>query len=438
MVEQEQVSPKVQLLSRINKKLDYRNGQMEELGRTYFDRWRAFTDSKTALAESLGWDHNYDPTKKVTDPQISRLIRVRNKALKKGEGWVVAEPVKQALQNFEQQRKSWQKSNNAHIRYKNEIDKLSQVSESLDKGDLTSPAVNQLLEKAAKRPDALTRDIVNFILPLRLAQPVVAENIPPAIPEIPARQPNLLVEKHPLRAKLRHSFEAVTGTIAGASLKRVISVGALGGLLASSLVIGYEVRSTSVPQPVPIRQEIAEPPSAAAVVPVATPEAISTPEPLLPNTQAVEAPRATATPVLAAEVLIKETPLRYKQVIIEAAKEYDVPPWLLSALLWQESRFNPKALSPKGSKGIAQMEDATAKMLGVDPWDDMAAIKGAAKYLAYLYKQFGNWPETLAAYNAGEGTVAEYQGIPPYPETEAYVKSILSRQASINQPKSGG
>jgi len=123
---------------------------------------------------------------------------------------------------------------------------------------------------------------------------------------------------------------------------------------------------------------------------------------------------------------IPQTPDWVKPLIQSAAAIFGVPTRLLSALLYHESRFNPKAKSRAGAMGIAQFMPGTARGMGVDPWDPKSAIMGAARYLRNLYNQFKRWDLALAAYNAGPGRVQRYGGIPPIRETQNYVKNIMA------------
>lgn len=123
---------------------------------------------------------------------------------------------------------------------------------------------------------------------------------------------------------------------------------------------------------------------------------------------------------------IQATPSSYKPAVQAASRQMGVPSNILSALLMQESGFNPQAQSPAGAIGIAQFMPDTAKTLGIDPTDPVQAISGAAEYLRGLYEQTGSWPLALAAYNAGLGAVEQYGGIPPFPETQNYVASIMA------------
>ena len=117
----------------------------------------------------------------------------------------------------------------------------------------------------------------------------------------------------------------------------------------------------------------------------------------------------------------------YADLFARAATKHGVDPSLLAAVAKQESNFDTAARSPAGAQGLMQFMPATARGLGVDPMDPASAIDGAAKYLSTLTEQFGSTELALAAYNAGPGTVSRYGGIPPYPETQNYVRAVMSK-----------
>lgn len=105
--------------------------------------------------------------------------------------------------------------------------------------------------------------------------------------------------------------------------------------------------------------------------------------------------------------------------------KYGLPGGLLGALVRAESGGNPSARSPVGAIGLGQLMPATAQSLGVNPHDPIQNLRGAAMYLSQQLKAFGGDPvKALAAYNAGPGAVRRYGGIPPYAETQAYVKRV--------------
>lgn len=110
------------------------------------------------------------------------------------------------------------------------------------------------------------------------------------------------------------------------------------------------------------------------------------------------------------------------------ARGYGLDPDLLVALVWVESRFCPKAVSPKGAIGLGQIIPSTGRAIGI-PKDRLSdpqwSLWGAAKHLRQLWDSFGSWPLALAAYNAGSGAVRKYRGIPPYKETQKYVRDVL-------------
>jgi soluble lytic murein transglycosylase-like protein len=103
---------------------------------------------------------------------------------------------------------------------------------------------------------------------------------------------------------------------------------------------------------------------------------------------------------------------------------------VLAAVADAESGYDPNAVSSAGARGVMQLMPTTARELGVDPMDPSAAIDGAARLLASDLQQFGSLPLALAAYNAGAGAVTHYGGIPPYPETQAYVQRIMTKLGS--------
>jgi len=116
------------------------------------------------------------------------------------------------------------------------------------------------------------------------------------------------------------------------------------------------------------------------------------------------------------------------EMIRTAAHRYGVPEQLVSAVIRVESGFNSRAVSRKGARGLMQLMPGTAAILGVrDSFDPLENIDGGVRHLRGLLERFSNnLPLVLAAYNAGEGAVNTYGGIPPYPETQAYVGRILS------------
>lgn len=108
----------------------------------------------------------------------------------------------------------------------------------------------------------------------------------------------------------------------------------------------------------------------------------------------------------------------------DAARKHGVPENLFLRLVQQESNWNPVAKSHKGALGLAQLMPATARKLRVDPLNPAENLEGGARYLKEQYRTFGSWRLALAAYNAGPGAVKKYGGVPPYRETQNYVKII--------------
>jgi soluble lytic murein transglycosylase-like protein len=121
----------------------------------------------------------------------------------------------------------------------------------------------------------------------------------------------------------------------------------------------------------------------------------------------------------------------YRPAITAAAARYDVSPALVHAIANVESRFNPAAVSPAGARGIMQLMPATARELGVDPADPGANIRGGTAYLRYLLNRYdGDIVCTIAAYNAGPGSVSKTRCIPGFRETRRYVAQVLDLLAN--------
>lgn len=128
------------------------------------------------------------------------------------------------------------------------------------------------------------------------------------------------------------------------------------------------------------------------------------------------------------EVPVSAGPASWQARVRELAARYDISPALLEALVWQESRWNSAAVSPKGARGLAQLMPGTARDLGVDPHDPSANLEGGARYLRAQLDTFGgDLEKALAAYNAGPLRVHRAGGIPRIRETQNYVSAILAR-----------
>lgn len=119
----------------------------------------------------------------------------------------------------------------------------------------------------------------------------------------------------------------------------------------------------------------------------------------------------------------------FEDIIRSAARREGLDENLVKAVVETESRFDPKAVSLAGAKGLMQLMDGTAKALGVeDPFDPVANVKGGVKFLRSMLDRFGSIPLALAAYNAGPGTVEQYGGVPPYSETRVYIDKVMRLQ----------
>ncbi len=119
---------------------------------------------------------------------------------------------------------------------------------------------------------------------------------------------------------------------------------------------------------------------------------------------------------------------QYAAIIEKAAATYQVPEKLIAAVIKQESNFNPTVVSHAGAQGLMQLMPTTAQYLGVtNAFDPEQNIMAGAKYLRQMLDKFNNDPTlALAAYNAGASRVTKYGGIPPFKETQNYVKKVMN------------
>jgi soluble lytic murein transglycosylase-like protein len=145
-------------------------------------------------------------------------------------------------------------------------------------------------------------------------------------------------------------------------------------------------------------------------------------------------PTATATGASLMATGVSELPadVPYGAEITAAAKKYGIDPALLAGLVKQESGFNPNAGSPAGARGLTQLMPGTAAGLGVtNVLDPAQSLDGGAKYLKAQLDAFGgDVARALAAYNAGPGAVKRYGGVPPYAETQNYVRAVQANAAA--------
>ncbi len=123
-------------------------------------------------------------------------------------------------------------------------------------------------------------------------------------------------------------------------------------------------------------------------------------------------------------------PSRFDALFASATQRYGLPPGLLKAVAKAESGFNPSATSPAGARGLMQLMPGTARELGVNPLDPSQAVDGAARLLRRHLDSFGSVRLAVAAYNAGPGAVRKYGGVPPYAETQTYVRRVLANMGA--------
>lgn len=118
---------------------------------------------------------------------------------------------------------------------------------------------------------------------------------------------------------------------------------------------------------------------------------------------------------------------RYDGLISRLGREHSVEPALVKAVIAAESNFDPKALSGKGAQGLMQLMPRTARQLGVkNAFEPEENVSGGTRYLREMLTRYGDMTRAVAAYNAGPAAVDRYRGVPPYPETQAYVDRVLT------------
>lgn len=141
-----------------------------------------------------------------------------------------------------------------------------------------------------------------------------------------------------------------------------------------------------------------------------------------------ESARRDLQQVTYGEASARGIPAPFAAKVAELSARYDLSPALIEALVWQESRWQHSAVSPKGARGLAQLMPGTASDLGVDPADPLANLEGGARYLREQLNRFdGDLEKALAAYNAGPSRVERAGGVPRIAETRQYVAAIMGR-----------
>lgn len=146
-----------------------------------------------------------------------------------------------------------------------------------------------------------------------------------------------------------------------------------------------------------------------------------------------ETPPTAPTVAKAAAPTPPSPPLHPKQLVEQAAERHGIPPAFLHSVAQAESGYQPKAVSPKGAIGIMQLMPGTAAQLQADPHDPAQNVEAGARHLASLLEKYqGSSAKALAAYNAGEGAVARYGGVPPYSETQSYVRKVIENYKKLS------
>ena len=183
--------------------------------------------------------------------------------------------------------------------------------------------------------------------------------------------------------------------------------------------------------PAPVVAVDAAPKPAAAAVPQNPPVAhAAAPKPEVKPVDEVERLRKAADLLVQVNTALGEPRSPYGKIIYDVAIRHSINPHLVAALIHVESSFNPRAVSRKGACGLMQLLPETARRFGLtkkkDLYDPKKNLEAGVRYLKWLANRFGgDTQKILAAYNAGEGAVQRFGGIPPYQETQSYVQKIF-------------
>ena len=210
-----------------------------------------------------------------------------------------------------------------------------------------------------------------------------------------------------MTAMAAYSADRVHRSLAGERITTVIRPDQRTGKLVRSVV----VTARPVPQPKAVPAVAVTPRVVNPVIPAAAPE-----------TKPADAP----------------TPGGLNEAVERIAADQELPAELIHSVIQVESNYNPNAVSRKGAQGLMQLIPSTARRFGVvDAFNPVDNIQGGARYLKYLLDLYGgDYALALAAYNAGEGAVARYGDVPPYPETRNYVQSVAEQLRKNTAAKS--
>jgi len=161
--------------------------------------------------------------------------------------------------------------------------------------------------------------------------------------------------------------------------------------------------------------------------PILQKEVVINQDPIVQENISAVSPRTVRQPqVVEAPKTLMDRLTQYEPIIEKAANTYNLDKNLIKAVIAQESYGNAKATSPVGAKGLMQLMDGTARDLGVkNPYNPEENIMAGAKYLKQQLDTFKSKELALAAYNAGPGNVQKYDGIPPFKETQNYVRNVM-------------
>jgi soluble lytic murein transglycosylase-like protein len=146
--------------------------------------------------------------------------------------------------------------------------------------------------------------------------------------------------------------------------------------------------------------------------------------------------RAVVAPPAVRSLGVASADAAVPQLVEQTARNHEMDPLLVHSVIQAESSYNPFAVSPKGAQGLMQLMPSTARRFGVsNSFNAAQNVEGGVRYLRHLLDLFHDEKLAVAAYNAGEEAVIRYGGIPPYPETQNYVRTVSGKYASARKAK---
>jgi len=258
-------------------------------------------------------------------------------------------------------------------------------------------------------------------------------------------QPGYLLQVDPAQSVVVVMETADASLTIGQPVRVLARVSANGSPLTQLGMMPLDDTTGQLPEVAAAVAQVQQPPAPATAPDARRAEATAAPERAEVTAAGTRAEARVSTPAvenrvrtLAARIqrvngdISADTATRIATCVMEKCRQHGVDSNLVFALMAQESRFDPRAVSPVGARGLGQLMPATAAGLGVrDSFDIEQNVDGTVRYLKDMMRIFGSPRMALAAYNAGPGNVQRYGGIPPFRETQNYVQRITTHYRQL-------